>query len=72
MEKHPGIPNTHFDPAADAGGPTVYIGAQIPARLYDLVQQEASAKMLPRAQIVRWALAARYRAPGAAEEESPA
>ena len=59
-----------FDPTADSDGPTVFLGAQVPLRLYQLVEQEANRSMVHRAQVLRWALAERYRAP--ADGETPA
>jgi hypothetical protein len=57
----------YFDPTIDKDGPTVYVGAQIPLKLYELANREATASMVSRAQVLRWALAERYKAP---EDES--
>lgn len=62
---------SHFDPIADSEGPTVYIGAQIPIRLYELINQDAAANMVHRAQIIRWALAERYSPPPTFVENEP-
>lgn len=53
----------YFDPALDKDGPTVFVGAQIPHKLCQLADREAVARMVPRAQVLRWALAERYKAP---------
>lgn len=62
--------NSTFDPVADSDGPTVFIGAQVPLKLYELVDQEASSSMVHRAQVLRWALAERYKPP-VTENEPP-
>ncbi|MGD2206977.1 MAG: hypothetical protein PVH17_09380 [Anaerolineae bacterium] len=49
-----------FDPTRDSNGPSVYVGALVPQRLEELLQREAAQRMVPRSQIVRWALAERY------------
>ena len=57
------MPDDRFDPAKDGYGPTVYVGANIPHKLNQLLQDEAQREMVTRSDVIRWALAERYRDP---------
>ena len=55
------MPEDVFDPAADSNGPKVYVGAHVPLKLYTLLVEEAERVMATRSDVIRWALAERYR-----------
>lgn len=57
------IPDDLFDPLKDGQGPTVYVGANIPHKLNQLLQEEAQCEMVTRSDVIRWALADRYKDP---------
>ena len=63
------MPEDFFDPAADSNGPKVYVGAHIPLKLYTLLVGEAERAMTTRSDVIRWALADRYRKPEAGGKE---
>ena len=54
-----------FNPAEDFNGPKVYVGAHVPIKLYSLLVEEAERAMATRSDVIRWALADRYRKQGA-------
>ena len=54
------MPDDLFDPLKDGRGPTVYVGANIPRKLNQLLQEEAQREMVTRNNVIRWALADRY------------
>jgi hypothetical protein len=54
----------------DSGGPTVFMGAHIPVRLYRLLVEEAERAGVSRSEVLRWALARRYdRGKGSEQED---
>lgn len=55
------MPEDFFDPAEDSNGPKVYVGAHVPLKLYTLLAEEAERAMATRSDVIRWALAERYR-----------
>jgi hypothetical protein len=57
-----------FDPTQDGNGPTMYVGVNLPRRLFDLLEQEAQQTMVSRSDVLRWALADRYKKPGDNQE----
>jgi hypothetical protein len=60
-----------FKPTDDAGNLTVYVGAYVPHRLYQLLVEEAEQAGLSRSKMIGWALAERYmeQGSGGAEEQ---
>ena len=58
------MPEDFFDPAEDSNGPKVYVGAHVPLKLYTLLVEEAERAMATRSDVIRWALAERYRRQG--------
>lgn len=46
---------------ADPHSPRVYVGAHVPLCLYTLLVEEAEQAMVTRSDVIRWALAERYR-----------
>lgn len=61
-------------PATNPGnrldGPKVYVGAHIPLSLYQSLVEEAQQAMVTRSDVLRWALAERYRrSPGEEREQ---
>ena len=48
-------------PTADPHSPRVYVGAHVPLCLYTLLVEEAERTMVTRSDVIRWALAERYR-----------
>ena len=50
-----------FNPADDIGDITVYIGAHVPPRLYQLVVEEATEVGLSHSKMIGQILAERYR-----------
>lgn len=52
-----------FDPSTDGNGPTMYVGVNLPRRLFELLEQEAQQTMVSRSDVLRWALADRYKKP---------
>jgi len=52
-----------FDPNTDGNGPTMYVGVNLPRRLFELLEQEAQQTMVSRSDVLRWALADRYKKP---------
>ena len=50
-----------FDPSQDADGPKIYVGAHIPLKLYNFIVAEAARAMVTRSDVLRWALADRYK-----------
>ena len=63
------MPEDFFDPAEDSNGPKVYVGAHVPLKLYTLLAEEAERTMATRSDVIRWALAARYRKEGSGGKE---
>ena len=63
------MPEDFFNPAEDSNGPKVYVGAHVPLKLYVLLTEEAERTMATRSDVIRWALADRYRKPGAEGKE---
>ena len=55
------MPEDFFNPAEDSNGPKVYVGAHVPLKLYVLLTEEAERAMATRSDVIRWALAERYR-----------
>lgn len=55
------MPEDFFNPAEDSNGPKVYVGAHVPLKLYVLLTEEAERTMATRSDVIRWALAERYR-----------
>jgi hypothetical protein len=55
------MPEDFFNPAEDSNGPKVYVGAHVPLKLYVLLTEEAERTKATRSDVIRWALAERYR-----------
>lgn len=49
------------DENGSANGPTVYVGVNLPHYLFQKLEQEAQRLMVSRSDVLRWALADRYR-----------
>lgn len=58
------------NPGNSLDGPKVYVGAHIPLSLYQSLVQEAAQAMVTRSDVLRWALAERYRRPAEEREQS--
>ncbi|HSJ54421.1 MAG TPA: hypothetical protein VLC52_11830 [Anaerolineae bacterium] len=58
------------NPGNRLDGPKVYVGAHIPLSLYQSLVQEAQQAMVTRSDVLRWALAERYRRPAEEREQS--
>ncbi len=58
------------NPGNGLDGPRVYVGAHIPLSLYQSLVQEAQQAMVTRSDVLRWALAERYRPPAEEREQS--
>jgi len=41
----------------------MYVGGNLPRRLFELLEQEAQQTMVSRSDVLRWALADRYKKP---------
>lgn len=63
-----GQPATNPENGLD--GPKVYVGAHIPLSLYQSLVREAKQAMVTRSDVLRWALADRYRRPADEREQS--
>jgi metal-responsive CopG/Arc/MetJ family transcriptional regulator len=50
-----------FDPHTDADGPKVYVGAHIPPKLLELLDEEAAKSLVSRSDVIRAALLDRYK-----------
>lgn len=57
------------NPGNGLDGPKVYVGAHIPLSLYQSLVQEAQQAMVTRSDVLRWALAERYRRPAEEREQ---
>jgi hypothetical protein len=57
-----------FSPSAESHSPRVYVGAHVPLMLYTLLVEEAERAMVTRSDVIRWALADRYRKQGTGGE----
>ena len=57
------------NPGNGLDGPKVYVGTHIPLSLYQSLVQEAAQDMVTRSDVLRWALAERYRRPPAEKRE---
>lgn len=59
-----------FDPSQDVRDKiTRHVGAFLPVRLFELLNEEALRNMTSRSAIIRQALADRYRRPGEEQRE---
>ena len=54
-------PTNH--PGNGLDGPKVYVGAHIPLSLYQSLVREAQQARVTRSDVLRWALADRYKKP---------
>lgn len=57
-----------FEPSTDGNGPTIYVGVNLPHKLFQLLDQEAQQTMVSRSDVLRWALADRYKKPDGGQE----